>query len=150
PQTLNTGPQIEYHPGDGVEFHGFPPGPPPGPPSELKRVTLPTYVIGVTDMLQIDSLEGLKTQPVHGPHLVRPDGTVGLGIYGEAYVAGQTIDQARVSIAQAIVSKLRREPGPKGETGKTLKDVYDGLSVDVLAYNSKVYYVITDGAGYGD
>ena len=26
----------------------------------------------------------------------------------------------------------------------------EGLSVDVLAYNSKVYYVITDGGGYGE
>jgi polysaccharide export outer membrane protein len=32
----------------------------------------------------------------------------------------------------------------------TFKDVLDGVSVDVLAYNSSVYYVITDGAGLGE
>jgi polysaccharide export outer membrane protein len=32
----------------------------------------------------------------------------------------------------------------------TRDDVFKGLSVDVLAYNSSVYYIITDGAGLGE
>jgi polysaccharide export outer membrane protein len=32
---------------------------------------------------------------------------------------------------------------------RLLKDVLDGLSVDVLAYNSRVYYVITNRLGFG-
>jgi polysaccharide export outer membrane protein len=28
--------------------------------------------------------------------------------------------------------------------------IAEGLVIDVLAYNSKVYYVITDGGGYGE
>ena len=31
-----------------------------------------------------------------------------------------------------------------------MEDIKKGLVVDVLAYNSKVYYVITDGGGYGE
>jgi polysaccharide export outer membrane protein len=68
---------------------------------------------------------------------VRPDGTVGLGIYGSAFVGGLTIEQAR----EAIAEQLRRRV-PKF-------DIRD-LNVDVLAYNSKFYYVITDGGGYGE
>jgi polysaccharide export outer membrane protein len=112
-------------------------------PNEAHRISLPTYIIGPPDILQIDSLEGLLTQPVRGPHLVRPDGTVGVGTYGSVYVAGMTIEQARVEIAKAVYTRL--DP-----TRKSLKDVIEGLSVDVLAYNSKVYYVITDRIGFGE
>ena len=31
----------------------------------------------------------------------------------------------------------------------TLEQIKDELNVDVLAYNSKFYYIITDGGGYG-
>jgi polysaccharide export outer membrane protein len=115
----------------------------PNVPNELKPVTMPTYIVGPPDILQIDSLEGLLTQPVRGPHLIRPDGTVGIGAYGSAYVAGLTIDQAREAIARVVHARL----DPKA---KTLEDVIKGLSVDVLAYNSKVYYVITDRVGFGE
>lgn len=73
-------------------------------------------------------------QPVAGEHVVGPDGTVNLGTYGRVYVAGMTIRQAR----QAIEEQL----------GKSLLN--PKVSVDVFAYNSKVYYVITQGAGLGD
>src|SRR5262249_11547058 len=85
----------------------------------------------------------LPTQRIFGPHLVRPDGTVGVGTYGSVYVAGMTIDQARVEIARAVHTHL--DPNVI-----SLKNVIDGLSVDVLAYNSKVYYVITDRIGFGE
>jgi polysaccharide export outer membrane protein len=84
------------------------------------------------------------TQPVRGQHLVRPDGTVGVGIYGPVLVAGKTLGDARTEIARAIHARL----DPKGKV--SYKDVLDGLSVDVLAYNSSVYYIITDGAGLGE
>jgi RNA polymerase sigma factor (sigma-70 family) len=103
----------------------------------------PAYVIGPPDVLQIDSADGLLGKPLHGPHLVRPDGTVGLGTYGSASVAGLTIEQARVAIAKVISAN----PGPRG---KAFKEVVQGLSVDVLAYNSRAYYVITDLAGQGE
>jgi polysaccharide export outer membrane protein len=72
-------------------------------------------------------------QPVRGEHLVRMDGTVSLGIYGDAYVAGLTMAEAK----QVIEAQLAR----------TL--LSPEVTVDVLAYNSKVYYVIYDGGGYG-
>jgi polysaccharide biosynthesis/export protein len=130
----------------GDKHHGgaaMPLAPLPDAPNEANTVPLPMYVIRPPDVLLIDSQKGLLTQPIRGQHLVRPDGTVGLGIYGPAMVAGRTIMQAREEIARVIHSRL--DP-------KTVKfqDVLDGLSVDVLAYNSSVYYVITDGAGLGE
>jgi polysaccharide biosynthesis/export protein len=73
-------------------------------------------------------------QQIRGDHLVRPDGTVGLGTYGNVYVTGMTLTEARAAI-EAHLTKYLEKPE---------------LSVDVYAYNSKVYYVITDGGGYGE
>jgi polysaccharide export outer membrane protein len=111
-------------------------------PTEAKKLALPPYRIAPPDILLIESLEGTLVQPVRGPHLVRPDGTVGLGVYGAAFVAGMSVEEARVEIAKVLHARL--DPSVK-----SLKDVLDGLSVDVLAYNSRVYYVITDRLGFG-
>lgn len=73
-------------------------------------------------------------QQITGQHLVGPDGRVNLGTYGAVYVAGATIEQARMAIEQTLSEKLE-DP-----------EVF----VDVLAYNSKVYYVITEDGGQGD
>lgn len=74
------------------------------------------------------------TQPVTGPYLVGPDGTVNLRQYGAVHVAGRTISETKVALE------------------KHLSQYFDSpeVAVDVAAYNSKVYYVITEGAGLGD
>jgi protein involved in polysaccharide export with SLBB domain len=73
-------------------------------------------------------------QPVTGPHLVGPDGTVNLGTYGTVFVAGMTIPQAEQAIEQQLSESLE-DP-----------EVF----LNVMAYNSKVFYVITEGGGMGD
>ena len=73
-------------------------------------------------------------QQVAGEHLVGPDGTVNMGTYGTVYVAGLTIAEAKTAV-EAQLSNYLEQPR---------------VSVDVFAYNSQVYYVITEGAGLGD
>ena len=73
-------------------------------------------------------------QAIRGEHLVRPDGTVSLGAYGSVYVAGMTLPQIKAAI-EAHLSQYLLDPQ---------------VSVDVFAYNSKFYYVITDFAGSGE
>jgi polysaccharide export outer membrane protein len=73
------------------------------------------------------------TQQIRGEHMIGPDGTVRLGSYGSVKVAGLTLDQAKFAIEQHLSQYL----------------VLPEVSVDVYAYNSKVYYVIFDGGGYG-
>src|SRR5207244_1434161 len=41
-------------------------------------------------------------QQVRGEHLVRPDGTVGLGTYGEVHVAGLTLPEAKAAIEEYL------------------------------------------------
>jgi protein involved in polysaccharide export with SLBB domain len=73
-------------------------------------------------------------QMINGEHLVTPDGSINLGTYGSVYVAGMTLKQARLAI-EAHLAEFLDSPS---------------VSVDVFSYNSKVYYVITEGAGNGD
>lgn len=72
-------------------------------------------------------------QQVRGEHLVRPDGTISLGAYGCVYVAGMTLGQVKCVIEKHLSDYV----------------VNPQVSVDVLSYNSQWYYVIFDGAGYG-
>ncbi|MEX0642597.1 MAG: polysaccharide biosynthesis/export family protein [Pirellulales bacterium] len=73
-------------------------------------------------------------QQIVGEHLVGPDGRVTLGTYGSVYVAGLTVDEARASIEKKLSEKL---DNPE-------------VVVDIFSYNSKKYYVITQGGGLGD
>jgi polysaccharide export outer membrane protein len=72
-------------------------------------------------------------QQIRGEHVVRPDGTVGLGVYGSAFVGGMTLEQAKYAIEQQLSNSLEQPE----------------ISLDVFAYNSKYYYIIADGGGYG-
>jgi polysaccharide export outer membrane protein len=73
-------------------------------------------------------------QPIAGEHLVSPDGTVNLGTYGLAYVAGMTVEESKAAIEEQLAKYLDQP----------------NVAVSVYSYNSKVYYVITEGAGSGD
>lgn len=73
-------------------------------------------------------------QEISGEHLVAPDGRVTLGSYGRVCLVGMTIEEAKLAI-EAHLSQYFE---------------YPQVSVDVFGYNSKVYYVITQGAGLGD
>jgi polysaccharide biosynthesis/export protein len=74
------------------------------------------------------------TAPVTGEYLIGPDGTINLRQYGTLPVAGKTITQIRVDL------------------NKHLSRYFDSpeASVEVRQYNSKVFYVITEGGGMGD
>jgi protein involved in polysaccharide export with SLBB domain len=73
-------------------------------------------------------------QQIVGEHLVGMDGQVSLGSYGEVYVAGLTRAQAKEAIEERLTEFLE---DPE-------------VVVDVFAYNSKKFYVITKGGGFGD
>jgi len=76
----------------------------------------------------------LGRQAISGEHLVRPDGTVSLGIYGSVFVAGLSLGEAKAAVEQHL-SQFVLDPE---------------VNVDVVAYNSRVYYVISDGGGFGE
>jgi len=75
-----------------------------------------------------------SSQQILGEFLVGPDGNVTLGSYGNVSVVGLTILQAKRAI-EAHLSQYLESPV---------------ISLSVFAFNSKVYYVIIQGAGLGD
>ncbi|GAB6186786.1 polysaccharide biosynthesis/export family protein [Thermopirellula anaerolimosa] len=82
--------------------------------------------------VQLARASGL--QPIGGVYLVGPDGTLNLKQYGAVYVAGMTLPEAREAVRRHL-SQFLDSPD---------------VSLEVLAYNSKVYYVITEGPGEDD
>ncbi len=72
-------------------------------------------------------------QQIRGEHLVRPDGTIHLGMYGSVYVAGLSLEQIKCVVEKHLSQYVA---APR-------------ISVDVFSYNSKKYYVIADGGGFG-
>lgn len=85
----------------------------------------------------------LDYNPIQNQFQVRPDGTVYLGAYGTVQVAGLTTNQARLAIRSVLAKQINYAEGG------TVEDRILVL-VDVVQYNSKTYYVITDGAGAGE
>ena len=83
--------------------------------------------------VQVSLLQSRSLSQIRGEYLVRPDGTIGLGTYGGVRVVGQTLNQAKATIEEFLSKKL----------------IAPEVSVDVAAYNSKIFYVIYDGGGRG-
>jgi polysaccharide export outer membrane protein len=99
--------------------------------AEIRRV----MAMQVKDpVVNISLVEFSGRQQIAGQHLVGPDGSVTLGIYGNVPVVGLTLAQAKQVIETHLAQFLENPE----------------VAVDVFAYNSKVYYVITEGAGLGD
>jgi polysaccharide export outer membrane protein len=131
-------------------------------PTELNQVTLPPYVIAPPDELLIEVFlppqkgkeangpVALYPQPISGRHLVRIDGSVGLGIWGSVQVAGLNTNQAADAVRQYVFDKIRDDEIIKKISAPLSKPEQLLVVVDVLAYNSKTYFVIADGAGYGE
>lgn len=91
-----------------------------------QRLTVPNVTVSLA------STAG--TQLVQGEHLVGPDGMLTLGSYGSVTVAGMTVAEAKAAVERHLAQFLE-DPV---------------VSLSVFAYNSKVYYVVVQGAGAGD
>ncbi len=74
------------------------------------------------------------SQQIIGEFLVQPDGTITLGSYGSVSVVGKTIDEAKRAIESHLANHL---DNPE-------------VSLNVQSFNSKVYYIVLQGAGLGD
>lgn len=95
-------------------------------PRELRMASHPLYVVDPPDVLYLEALQLLPNRPVAGERLVRQDGTISLGYYGQLHVAGLTLAEIEDKIRDRL-SEYVQNP-----------QVY----VDVASFNSKVYYVL--------
>src|SRR3954462_6018551 len=72
-------------------------------PRELNKVSMPEYGVEPPDLILVEVLEALPGRPISGERLVRPDGKITLGFYGEIYVSGLTLKE----IKEKVVIHLR-------------------------------------------
>lgn len=121
--TINFGPEYGAVPVRGLTL-----------PEARRLIELHLQQTLVTPQVLLSRSTDQADQPVTGEHLVRPDGTVSLGIYGSVYVAGSTLSSAKQAIQRHLAGHMNQP------------EVY----IDVLAYNSKVFYIVTDGGGAGE
>jgi RNA polymerase sigma factor (sigma-70 family) len=113
-------------------------------------------VIEPPDLVLVEVLEGLPGRPISGERLVRPDGKISLGFYGDVYVAGLTPLEVKEKVilhlrkylnddALGLVETDPNTGNPKvDETGKVVTiDPKDSnrVFVNVTAYNSRNYYI---------
>ena len=78
--------------------------------------------------------QGSPVQPVSGMYRIGPDGTINLRAYGSVRLAGMTVVETKRALETHLAQYF---DSPQ-------------VSVTVVGYNSKVYYIITEGAGQGD
>ncbi len=126
-------------------------------PTEFKKVSMPDYVVEPPDLLLVEVLEALPGRPISGERLVRPDGKISLGFYGEVYVAGLTTDEIKEKIVlhlrkwlpDEVLGLIELNPKAEGKAKEILPRDSNRVFVDVTAYNSKFYYVQGDVAAPG-
>jgi RNA polymerase sigma factor (sigma-70 family) len=97
------------------------------------------YVIEPPDILLVKYAppDGADPVKIAGQCLVRPDGTIGLGPLGSVFVSGRTLEQVRPAVVEHLARHLDRfDPNL--------------LTVEVAAYNSKVFYLIAEDPDGGD
>jgi protein involved in polysaccharide export with SLBB domain len=95
---------------EGYDLKPRPPAPIPDepPPHEGATIGLP-YVVEPPDLILVEVLEALPGRPISGERLVRPDGTIDLGFYGQVYVKGLALDQVKVAIIKHLRAYLTDE-----------------------------------------
>ena len=125
-------------------------------PREFTKVTMPDYVVEPPDLLVVDVLEALPGRRIEGERLVKPDGKISLGFYGEVYVAGLTTDEVKEKIVLHLRKYLSDEAlglSQISDDGETYEEIAprdtSRVFVDVTSYNSKFYYVQGDVAAPG-
>jgi polysaccharide biosynthesis/export protein len=127
-------------------------------PTELKKVSMPEYVVEPPDIIIVEVLEALPGRPITGERLVRPDGTISLGFYGEVYVAGLSLTEIKEKVVlhlrkyinDEVLGLVKGELNPEDPLKVDTKPIpvpprdSDRVFVDVVSFNSKVYYVQGD------
>jgi polysaccharide export outer membrane protein len=96
------------------------------------RTSSPTLLSDPSPTVQLARVSG--AQQVTAQYAVGPDGTINMRQYGLVPIAGKTVTEARVAIEKHLEQFL---DSPQ-------------VSVEVIANNSKFYYVVTQGGGLGD
>ena len=64
-------------------------------------ISLP-HTIEPPDLIIVEVLDALPGRPISGERLIRPDGKISLGFYGEVFVRGLTLIQVKVAVIKLL------------------------------------------------
>ena len=109
-------------------------------------VELP-YVAEPPDLIRVEVLEALPGRPIKGERLIRPDGMISLGFYGDIYVRGLTLPQIKHKLVVHLGKFLPDEKvGLRAQDAEgKWQDVQprdsDKVLVDVSTSPSKTCYI---------
>ncbi len=120
----------------------------------------PAHVVEPPDLVIVEVLDALPGRPISGERLVRPDGSISLGFYGDVQVGGLTLPEIKEKIVRHLERYLtdetlgivvldpetgepRIDPATRKPMMRDAKDA-DAVFVNVTAYNSQNYYVQGD------
>jgi RNA polymerase sigma factor (sigma-70 family) len=96
--------------------------------------------VKVGDLLRIEVLEALPGRPLYGIRIVRPDGTISLGFYGDLYVAGLNRDEIKVKLVKHLLKYLPDEVlglDTQDENGKWIR--VDPVDTDRVFVEDHLY-----------
>ncbi len=99
---------VSSHRGRSVPLEA-PPAAGPKMPEPEKIALPPPQKIKPGDWLVVEVLEALPGRPISGVRIVRPDGTISLGFYGDIQVAGLDRNQIKVKVVNYLRKFLKDE-----------------------------------------
>ena len=111
---------------------------------------MPDYdaIRGPPDLLQIRVLEAAPGRPDRRrDDLIRPDGKISLGFYGDLDVAGLTLTEVKKKLVLHMAKFLSDETlglvtcDEHGKPHPNKPEDSDRVSVNIVAFNSKAFYV---------
>ena len=86
------------------------------------------------DAIQVEVLEALPGRPIKGVRVVRLDGTISLGYYGDVQVAGldrnqikaKVVNHLRKFLSDEALGLFAMEPGPDGSPVGRSRSIFMG------------------------
>jgi polysaccharide export outer membrane protein len=128
-------------------------------PSELSKTVLDRYILEPGDSILIEAADFDSPARFPGDQIIRPDGTISLGKYGDMMVAGRTIPDIRQEI-QGIVDRYEAADWDRRQSAAESARVPDAenqpllpqlvaeppnvgpITVRLVNWDSKAYYVL--------
>jgi RNA polymerase sigma factor (sigma-70 family) len=103
------------------------------PGVDVPLATAPPVKIG--DVLIVEALQALPGRPISGERIVRPDGTISLGFYGDVYVFGLNRKEIKAKVVQHLRKYLNDDVLGLFEQNE------DGKRVDVAPADTNTVFV---------
>ena len=107
-------------------------------PKELLKQPLPTYMVEIGDTVLIEAVKFDASIRLPGDQVIKPDGHISLGEFGEYMAHGKTIEQIGLEVQQLIDDQIRRDlevayqiERRQRENDEVLADRRNAASVDL-------------------